>query len=95
MRFRMPPVRRVPPSIADDRLLGGLDIAATIGAGRPIANMGVLAQTDRGVLVLAMAERIPSGTAARLAAALDIEAVATERDGVRAPVAGALRLRRA
>ena len=75
------PMRRIPASIADDRLIGGLDIAATMRAGRPIAEMGVLAQTNGGVLVLAMAERIPPGTSARLAAALDTEMVAIERDG--------------
>ena len=29
------PVRKIPPSIDDDRLLGGLDLAATLRAGRP------------------------------------------------------------
>ncbi len=76
------PIRRIPASIADDRLLGGLDIAATMASGRPVAERGVLAQTHGGVLVLAMAERIPSGTAARLAAALDTGMVASERDGI-------------
>ncbi len=76
------PIRRIPASIADDRLLGGLDIAATMRAARPIAEMGVLAQTHGGVLVLAMAERIPPGTSARLASALDTEMVAIERDGL-------------
>jgi len=85
LRERLPrgaPVRRLPASITDDRLLGGLDIAATIGAGRPIAEMGVLAQTHGGVLVLAMAERLDSGTAARLAATLDSGMVVIERDGL-------------
>jgi magnesium chelatase subunit D len=75
------PMRRIPASIADDRLIGGLDIAATLKAGRPIAETGVIAQADGGVLVLAMAERVPAGTAARLAAALDTGVVALERDG--------------
>ena len=51
----------VPANIADDRLLGGLDIAATLRAGRPVAEPGVIAQADGGVLVLAMAERAPAG----------------------------------
>lgn len=67
------PIRRAPPNIADDRLLGGLDLAATLRAGRPIAETGLIAQTDGGVLVLAMAERLSSASAARFAAALDGE----------------------
>jgi len=65
------PWRRVPIGIADGRLLGGLDLAATLAAGRPVAERGVLAEADGGVVLLAMAERLPAGTAARLAAVLD------------------------
>jgi len=65
------PLRRVPPTLPDERLLGGLDLAATLAAGRPVAERGVLADTDGGVLIVAMAERLPPGTAARIAAALD------------------------
>jgi magnesium chelatase subunit D len=75
------PLRRISAAIADDRLLGGLDIAATLKAGRPIAEMGVLAGADGGVLVLAMAERASADLAARLAAVLDTGVVALERDG--------------
>ena len=75
------PLRRISAAIADDRLLGGLDIAATLKAGRPIAEMGVLAGADGGVLVLAMAERASPDLAARLAAVLDTGVVALERDG--------------
>jgi len=65
------PMRRIPASISDDRLAGGLDIGATIRTGRPVAEPGVLALADGGILVLAMAERASSRVAARLAAALD------------------------
>ena len=69
-------MRRIPASISDDRLAGGLDIGATIRTGRPVAEPGVLALADGGVLVLAMAERASSRVAARLAAALDSDKVA-------------------
>jgi magnesium chelatase subunit D len=72
------PMRRIPGSISDDRLAGGLDVAATIRTGRPVAEPGVLALTDGGVLVLAMAERASSRVAARLAAALDSDRNAIE-----------------
>ncbi|CAL8977249.1 Magnesium-chelatase 60 kDa subunit [Rhodoplanes serenus] len=76
------PVRRLPLHISDSRLLGGLDLAATLRAGRPIAERGILAETDGGVLLVAMAERVSAGTAARLAAVLDNGGVVIERDGI-------------
>ncbi|MEI7445463.1 MAG: hypothetical protein WCK28_11280, partial [Burkholderiales bacterium] len=65
------PWRRVPLHAGDDRLLGGLDLTATLAAGRPVAQAGLLAEADGGVLVLAMAERASGTTASRLCAALD------------------------
>jgi magnesium chelatase subunit D len=50
------PMRRVPLNIGDTALLGGLDLGATLQAGRPVALQGLLAQAHSGVLVLAMAE---------------------------------------
>ncbi|CAN5298747.1 magnesium chelatase subunit D [soil metagenome] len=76
------PLRRVPLHIGDERLLGGLDLAATLQAGRPIAQRGVLSEADGGVVLLAMAERLSPSTAARLAAVLDTQHVAMERDGL-------------
>lgn len=76
------PMRKLPLHAADSRLLGGLDLAATLRAGRPIAERGILAEADGGVLVVAMAERVSAGTAARLAAVLDVGAVRVERDGL-------------
>ncbi len=75
-------VRRMPCQIADDRLLGGLDLAATLAQGRPVAQRGLLAETDGGLLLLPMAERLPPGTAARLATVLDEGEVGFERDGL-------------
>ena len=76
------PIRRMPGSIADDRLIGGLDLAATLAAGRPVAQSGLLAEADGGLVVAPMAERMPPGIAARLAAALDAGIVRVERDGL-------------
>jgi len=76
------PRRRAPANIADDRLIGGLDIAATLRAGRPVADRGLLAECDGGVLLLAMAERLPLGTAARIAGAMDRGTVELQRDGL-------------
>ncbi len=76
------PVRRLPLHIGDDRLLGGLDLTATLQAGRPVAAQGLLAEADGGVVMVAMAERLSPGVAARLAATLDSGEVAAERDGL-------------
>ena len=76
------PIRRVPLHISDTALLGGLDLGATLEAGRPVSQQGVLAQADGGVVMLAMAERLAAGTAARLAAVLDNHEVLMERDGL-------------
>lgn len=76
------PVRRIPPHIEDDRLLGGLDLAASLSAGRPIAQRGILAECDGGVAMLSMAERIDAGVAARIGQVLDSGKVAIERDGL-------------
>jgi magnesium chelatase subunit D len=74
--------RRMPSGIADGALLGGLDLAATLQAGRPVSQRGLLAEADGGVIVVAMAERVPAGTAARLTGAMDTGLVVTARDGV-------------
>jgi magnesium chelatase subunit D len=76
------PWRRVPIHVGDDRLLGGLDLTATLAAGRPVAQTGLLAEADGGLLVLAMAERVSVTTAARLCAALDTGECVTVRDGL-------------
>lgn len=85
LRQAMPPsspLRRMPAHTGDDRILGGLDLTATLLAGRPVAQRGLLAEADRGALILAMAERIMPATAARLSAAMDLRAVSVWRDGL-------------
>lgn len=75
-------VRRVPLHVTDSRLLGGLDLTATLRAGRPVAERGILADADGGVVVLAMAERLSPATAARFGAVLDVGEVVLARDGI-------------
>ncbi|MEO7431380.1 MAG: magnesium chelatase subunit D [Dokdonella sp.] len=85
LRDYLPPVeplRRVPVNVGDERLLGGLDLAATLGAGRAIAQRGILADADGGFLVLPMAERFNASTLAHIAAVLDTDTVVLERNGL-------------
>ena len=74
---------RVPLSATDERLLGGLDLTATLAAGRPVLQTGLLSSVNGGVLVLSMAERLSAGVAARITQTMDNGEVAIERDGLR------------
>lgn len=76
------PFRRVPAGIEDDRLLGGIDLPATLETRSIVAQRGVLAEADGGFVILAMAERLTPGTAARIAEAMDTHAVRVEREGL-------------
>jgi magnesium chelatase subunit D len=78
------PWRRLPLGIPDSRLLGGLDLSATLAAGRPVAERGVLAEAHGGVVIAAMAERMETATAARICAVMDAREVAVQRDGLAA-----------
>ena len=84
LRSLMSPSRwvRMPTSITDERLLGGLDLSATLATGRPVLQHGLLVDADGGTLVLAMAERLPTSTAARLTQVMDEGGVVLERDGL-------------
>ena len=72
----------LPSSAPEDRVIGGLDLSATLAAGAPVIDKGILQQADGGILVARMAERLPRTVAAHIAAALDQGAVQIERHGV-------------
>ncbi|MDO9355449.1 MAG: magnesium chelatase subunit D, partial [Solirubrobacteraceae bacterium] len=76
------PLKHCPVSIADGRLLGGLDLDATLRSGRPVAARGLLADADGGTIVLAMAERMPASTTAHVTATMDTCRSTVERDGL-------------
>lgn len=76
------PMRRVPFNVTDGRLLGGLDLTATLRAGRPVAERGLLVEANGGFVLLAMAERMAPGTAARITSVMDTGEVALARDGI-------------
>lgn len=75
-------IHHVPLHIGDGRLLGGLDLSATLRAGRPVAERGLLAQADGGVVQVAMAERLASATTVHLTSAIDAGEISIERDGM-------------
>ena len=63
------PVRRLHPTMSDEALFGGLDLAATLAQHTRVQTRGML--TDPGILILPMAERATPQFAGRVAAALD------------------------
>ena len=65
---------RLPASIDEERLDGGLDLPATLALRRPVRTAGLLAQATGGFVCLAMAERTAATTMARLSASLDLGA---------------------
>jgi magnesium chelatase subunit D len=64
-------VRRLPASADAEALDGGLDLTATLAAGRPVIRPGLLADVGDGMLVVPMAERLSPALATRLAGAID------------------------
>jgi magnesium chelatase subunit D len=80
MQPRVPRIR-LPAAIPPDRLLGEIDVAATLATGRPVLDTGALLQADGGCIVIAMAERLPPPTAAIVSSAMDEGAVRIERSG--------------
>ncbi len=63
------PLHRIHPGLDDNRLFGGLNVAASLSAGRFVRDAG-LCQSP-AALILPMAERTPPGLAARLSQLLD------------------------
>ena len=69
------PVIKIPNNVDSERLLGGLDLAATLQGGRSVRRPGLLEAAQNGVLLLPMAERIDENVAAHIAQAMDVGAL--------------------
>ena len=69
------PVVKIPNNVDSERLLGGLDLAATLQGGRSVRRPGLLEAAQNGVLLLPMAERIDENIAAHIAQAMDVGAL--------------------
>lgn len=76
------PFRKLPSSVVDGRLLGGLDLAATLKAGKPITERGILAEANGGIVLVPMAERMLARLAGKISSVLDRGEVLAERDGM-------------
>jgi hypothetical protein len=78
------PWRRVPTGVGEDRLLGGLDVAATLATGTRTLARGLLTEAHGGTLALPRVADAAPGTVAVLARVLDEGVVRLERDGLSA-----------
>lgn len=74
-------IRRVPPGSDTGRLLGGLDLAATLSAGRPVISEGLLASADGGFILLPNTEILPRELDAIIAGVCDRGGIDLQRDG--------------
>lgn len=74
------PFKRLPSNISEERLLGGLDFAATLSRGIAVCERGVLAAADGGCVVTQAATTRHS-TYTHIARALELGEVNVERDG--------------
>jgi len=77
-------LRKIPANIPEGRLLGGIDLGATLQHGKPIAETGMLGECDEQTVIVAMAERLPRNTVHHLCTALDHGAITVARDGIEA-----------
>jgi magnesium chelatase subunit D len=64
-------LRRMPGHVDDERLLGGIDLAASLSAGTPIRQRGLIEEAAGGALLAGMAERMDTTIAGRLVQAMD------------------------
>ena len=78
------PIRKIPANIPEGRLLGGIDLGATLQHGKPIAETGMLRECHGHIVIAAMAERLPRHTVHHLCTALAHGAITLARDGIEA-----------
>lgn len=65
------PVAKIPSNVDTERLLGGLDLTATLATGQSVMRAGLLDSAAGGVVIVPMAERVQANVAAHVSQAMD------------------------
>lgn len=72
----------LPVGVTEDRLLGGLDLEATLATGQRVLRSGLLARAHGGLLYADGVNLLEDSTINHMLAALDAGVVRVERDGL-------------
>jgi magnesium chelatase subunit D len=68
---------KLPCNVDTERLLGGMDLAMTLQSGKPVKQLGLLAQSNDRLLLCPMADRMSESSCSILAQALDTKRVSS------------------
>ena len=76
------PFVELPLNVTEDRLLGGVDLEATLASGRRVVQRGILARAHNGVLYVDSLSLLDSAAVAHVMDALSRGEVLVEREGL-------------